>query len=351
MTRNTLHWLIAVVAGLILLLIALEAGDPGDDGNEDRLLLPDLRSTLNDATGLEVVRGGEEPAVKIIREDDRWVVPDRGAYPADFGKLQSLMLALADAEIVEEKTANPELYARLGVDDPEEGSEDGVKLVVTGPDASHSVIIGKRAQGDYRYARVPGQERSYLINQNPDIPASISDWLAADIIDVPSDRVRRATITHVDGEKIVVEKSDREQDNFDVLGVPEGRELSYAAVGNGIAGALGGLELDDVRPKANAERIASAVFETWDGLKVTAEIGSDGDNSWVTFAAEVAPAEEEPAGEESAPVDEVIAEDDPASEAREINDRLARWQYRLPDYKNNLLTRRWESLLKAPEAD
>ena len=39
------------------------------------------------------------------------------------------------------------------------------------------------------------------------------------------------------GETIVIEKSEREQTDFDVSGIPDGRELTYATVGNGIAGA------------------------------------------------------------------------------------------------------------------
>jgi len=41
------------------------------------------------------------------------------------------------------------------------------------------------------------------------------------------------------------------------------------------------------------------------------------------------------------------AETDVQDEAALINDRVSNWQYTIPDYKLNLLKRRFEDLLKA----
>jgi stage V sporulation protein SpoVS len=158
--------------------------------------------------------------------------------------------------------------------------------------------------------------------------------LLPEIVNIGAEKVKTVTITHADGETIVVGKSDREQTDFDVSGLPEGRELSYATVGNDIAGALAGLELQDVRASINGAVAATAVYQTWDGLKITTQIIAEDEDAWVTFAAE-----------------STVEESGASDAATEIRARVSGWQYRLPDYKKNLLTRRWDDILKSTDVD
>ena len=330
MTRRSLQVLAAVVTGLVLLLIVLQSTDDGD-GTTRRLLLPGFDAVANDATEIRILGADDAGTVTIRRAEQRWVVAERAGYPADIGKLRQLIIALAEAEVVEEKTSNPEHYARLGVDSPADGGA-GSLLTVAGPGHSFAVILGNTAQGRYRYVRVADQPVTLLIDRNPEVPSAASDWLQPDILDIGSARIQQVSILHADGESIVLRKQDAEQDNFDVLDVPDGRELSYPAVGNGIAAVLANLQLDDVRPSVDAAPSATATFDTWDGLMITAAVVTDGDTSWIAFAAA--------SGEGESPV---------ADEAAAINARVQNWQYRLPDYKKNLFVRRWDDLLKAAD--
>ena len=58
----------------------------------------------------------------------------------------------------------------LGVDDVLDGGRGAEVTIKYGSDDSISLIIGDQAQGRFRYARVSGQEKSFLIDQDPDIP-------------------------------------------------------------------------------------------------------------------------------------------------------------------------------------
>lgn len=330
MTRKTIHTLTAIVIGLLLLLLVLRGNDIDDKALVGQRLLPDFEAVANDITEVQLLYSAGVESITIRRKNDTWVIPERDDYAADVGKLRQLIVGLSDAEILEEKTANPEKYQNLGVDDPEAGG-DGIKVVVTGLDMSHSVILGDVAQGNYRYARVAGESTSYLINQNPDVPRSSGDWLMRDIVDIDRNQVQRVVISHADGESIVIEKSDQAQTDFAVQDIPEGRELSYATVGNGIAGALGKLALEDVRAHIDAPSTSTVVFNTWDGLRVSAQVVSDDETSWISFSAELA-------GGES---------DDARAQVSAINERVSGWAYQLPDHKKNLLIRRWEDILKA----
>lgn len=192
------------------------------------------------------------------------------------------------------------------------------------------MILGNSARGDSHYARVPGQATSYLVDRNPPIPQSPGDWLKPDILDISASRVKRMSVAHADGETIVIEKTDEAQTDYDVVGIPEGRELTYATLGNAMAGALAGLQLDDVRKRVHAPAETSVTVDTWDGLTVSAEIVTVDEATWMSFAATGADSEN-------------------ADEAAAINERLSGWQYRVADHKKNLMVRRWDDILKAAD--
>ena len=347
MTAKSFRVLLVVVVGLVLVTWGLEIARNGDGGG-GRQLLPGLADDANAASDVTIVMPGERPPVVLQRIDDRWAVTSRNDYPADVAKLRQLVLALSEATIVEEKTADPARYARLGVADPDaEGG--GTRIVIAGEGFTHEVILGDAAQGDYRYARVPGNATSFLIDRDPDVPASAGDWLSAGIIDIGADRIRRVSVSHADGETIVIDKGARELTDFTVLDVPEGRELSYATVANGIAGALAKLTLEDVRARTNAEAATSTEFLTWDGTRIVATVTEDDDGRWFAFDVEAAAPG---TGDESAAEDKDAAQgDEDALDVESLADRLTGWEYRLTDYKAGLLTRRWEELLKDTGSD
>lgn len=344
MTRKTVRVLAAIVVGLVLALLVLERTDDDDAVTDVRPLLPEFKSRANDVMRVVISWPVDEEEITIRRAGDSWVVAARDDYPADVGKLRQLMIALADARIVEEKTSDPEQYEKLGVDDPADGG-DGPRILADGAGFSYEVILGDAARRDFRYARIPDQSTSYLIDRNPDVPESVGDWLLPEVIDISSERVRRVSISHADGDNIVIEKSAEDLTDFAVLGIPAGRELSYATVGNGVAGALSNLELEDVRARDATTTDTRVVYETWDGLEITADVSVADDTTWVAFAVVAVPVE--PAADAAdGGENQDSSRPSAASQAEELNARLSGWQYQLPDYKKNLLIRRWDDILK-----
>ena len=346
MTRKSVQILAAAVVGLLLLLVVVQRGDRFETLPADQLMLPGFASHANDVRRIDIQRPDDEPPITIQLTDGEWSVSARDGYPADFGKLSKLIIALAEATTVEEKTSNPERYAALGVDDPSEGGS-GTRVTLTGDGFSYAVVLGDEARGDFRYARVADDATSYLVNQDLSIPDDVTGWLKPDIIDIALQRVRRVTISHADGERVVVEKEAQDSTNFSVLDVPEGRELSYDTVGNSIGGALSNLELEDVRAAVDGEAVTTVDFDTWQGLSVTVALLSEDDADWLSLSATTSA--------DDADADDPENTNDPEtgrdvlSEADSINDRLSGWQFRIADFKKNTLTRRWEDLLKASQ--
>jgi hypothetical protein len=330
MNRKTVQVLAAIIVGLVLALLVLDSNDDSDIV-AGRPLLPELRTVANTATQVTIQGPDAGEVVTILRNDDGWTVSTRDNYAADVGKLRQLIIALADANIIEEKTSNPEQYEKLGVGDPVGGGK-GSRVTISGPDYTYAVILGSQTQGKFRYARIDGAQTSYLIDKDPTLPLAADDWLSPDILDIGAARVQRVSITHADGEVVVIAKDTQEQTDFVVLDVPHGRELSYATVANGIGGALAGLKLEDVRARVEAAAATIVKFDLWDGFSITAEVVVADDQTWISFAAAVA-------GDEASAAEEVAT----------INGRLGGWQYRIPDYKKNLLVRRWDDILKTAD--
>lgn len=329
MSRRSFQVLAAVAAGLLLLLLLVERGGREADEAIGRVLLPDLEAELENLESVTIEAAGEE-AVIIRRNGDAWVVVSRNDFPADVANLRRTVRALAAARVVEEKTAIAANYGRIGVDDPREGGS-GTLVRLTAGTYEEDVIVGNPAQGDYRYVRIAGAAPSYLVDRDPGLAEAEGGWLATDVLDISMERIERVRIEHADGETIGIARAG-ENDDFKLLDIPEGRELSYPAVADSIARALEQLTLTDVEAGTDAPVTITTTFETRDGLTITARVASMDDRDLVAFGATADGAQ--------APVDEAVA----------INDRVEGWWYELPGHKAGLFTRRWADLLGDEQA-
>jgi hypothetical protein len=386
-----------VVLVLFAGLFALNTTDRSESPAGGGLVFPELKARLNDIHTVTITDADGE--ITLRRETDdgapdgRWTAPDFGGYPVDTGSLRQLLLAIADARKLEQKTSDPERYGRLGVEGPREADGSGVLVSARGDDASVALILGDTAQHEFRYARIPEEAPSWLISENPTLPAERAGWLSPEIVDIDTSKIESAVIRHADGEVIALRKASADDPNFEVENVPEGRELRYPSVANSIAAVVSSLTLEDVRRAAPKDGSAEGVeedaavtaeFRTFDGLELllrayrrsaatpdagteeaNAETGNNGDGDddeqyWIALTATASPP---PAGEEAQPSPEeadgsagpdageapLETPASPVDEAADINDRVSGWTYRIASYKADQLMRRWEDLLNDPE--
>jgi len=343
----------ALVVLLALVIFGQRSSSPATSGSA---LVPDLQSALGDITRVTVVKANGETVATLEKGADNWVVSDKHGYTANAAKLRQALTALAEAHILEEKTANPELYSRLGVEDVTAANAAGVSVALAA--AGHelpTIILGNAEGSKFRYVRRSGEAQSYLIDRNPDVPRTAAQWLDSVIIDVRGDRVREVTVTHDDGEVLHLSKASPELANFEVAGVPAGRELSYPGVANVIGNALRELNLEDVEPAAApAEKPTIVEFRTFDGLVVRVNGVKSSDASWITLEASVDAAQAAASPPPTAPADGAAAAAppaaDPNAEAARINAKVGGWRYKIAGYQYDQMTRRMSELLKAPPA-
>ena len=331
MTAKNLNALAALAAILVIAYLVLDRSENNRPASDT--LIPELKSQLNDVTSLGARNASG--TVTIRRSDDAWVVVEREGYAADMAKLRDLLVSIADAKIIERKTNDPEKYHLIGVNDPSDENSESTELTISGDGFEYGIILGATAQTVYRYARIANAEQSVLIDQDPDVPGDAGDWLADALVDIDAERVQQVIISHADGEEFVIEKPTAETANYDIVDIPDGRELSYPSVANEIGAALAELTLDDVRPKPEGalEPGTTTTIRTFDGLQIVAMTYEHDNAIWISIVADAA--------EE--------AETEIQDEVTRVNTRLAAWQYAIPDHKANLLKRRLEDLLKTVE--
>ena len=360
MNSKTLSILATIAVIAALLAVVGQRLDRGSGRNANSVgtpLVPGLQESLNTIERLTITASANNPVTTLERIDDTWVVKEQDGYPADIAKIREALVDLAEARIAEEKTSNPDFYSRLGVDPIAAENARGIAVTIEAADiVLPALILGDVSGTSYRFARQADASLSVLIDRDPDLPPDPTQWVLPEIIDVRSTRVQRVEITHADGERIVISKLARDESNFSVDDVPEGRELQYPTVANVIGNALRELRLESAaRAEDSApEPRVETEFWTFDGLVVTATGVLYDDEPWLSFSARFEAdqalqfATEDVAGSVA---DEASADDavDVEAEATAINDRLNGWRYRIAAHQYDQMTRRFADLLKAPE--
>ena len=296
---------------------------------------PDLAAHLGDLAWMRLTHGATTTDFNLIA--GRWVVVEKGNYPAAADKVRRLLLGLADLTLVEPKTERPALFARLGLDDPSHGNSTLVALQDRTGKTVARLIIGKTAEDRLGggtgavYVRRPGENRTWLARGSLDLPASIDGWLDRRIVDIADSRVASVTLTGGDGAAVVLQRAAA-GGKFAVADAPADTKFKDDAALAAPAGALADLDLDDVKPSAELpvppSGVATASFTTFDGLTINVRLFAHGKADWIALSA---------SGSGAAGV-----------YAAALNAKLARWIYAIPADRAKLLRTRLADLV-APQ--
>jgi hypothetical protein len=336
-----------VVAAMVLLI-------PGKTAKESAFvkqpLLPGLVSAANDIEYIRLMGAAGETIATMNRRGGKWLLMESSHYPADWTVLRQLLSELAAAEVIEEKTSNPEFYSRLGVEDISGPDAAGVLIVFAEETGLPSLIVGNKAQGrEGQYVRLEGSDQSVLIDRALNVPKDMQQWLDLDIIDIPEDELVEVSITHPDGEQVLLVKTSADDADFELKNIPAGRETQSSWTVNSIGGSMASLRMDSVTPDKDMDWSDAVEIRvlTADGLQVTANLVSAQEKHWISLNAGVY----QPAGSgESAEPDLAVDASGPSERAGRINERVNGWAYEIPQYKSDTMTKRMEDLLQATKS-
>ena len=168
-------------------------------------LFPGLMEKINTVEVISVEHGGKTLTF-LHNADGGWTLMEENGYPADKDRIRNMLLGLAHLEKIEPKTALPEFYTDLQVEDntAEASKSYLVTLLNTEGEQVTSLLVGKRISGiswdgQGYFVRFPNDAQSWLVRGNLDVTGDKFSWVNARVL--PLVKGRTASVTIVDGTK------------------------------------------------------------------------------------------------------------------------------------------------------
>jgi len=241
-------------------------------------LLPDFR--IAEVTEMRLKDAQDE--VTLVNKGDRWVVQERGGYPANFQEVSGLMVKLIELKVTQAETVGAGLFPRVELVEPGKSeAKEGVGTLLEFKDKNGktlaSLILGKKVLKKDplnplpsardgvpagRYIRISGSEDRVVVVSDPlnAAEAKPGRWLAKDFFKV--ERVKTLTVgpEGAPGWKIA---RDVEWGQWKLAG---GGDVNASAAVSAV-NALANISFADVAVKREeSEKPTVAVAETFDNL-------------------------------------------------------------------------------------
>jgi hypothetical protein len=279
---------LALVA-LVLALVVARRDAPTDSLDAGAPLIPGLEEGLNEVDSIRLTGAGDQVLVTLERGESGWRVLERGGHPADFAKVRRFLLDLARSKRIEAKTSQPANFARLGVEDVAAADAKGLRVDLGGLAAPASIIIGTFTglAGEGTFVRDADGQQAWLASGSLIPDRAVANWLARELVDIPSARIREVRIAK-DGGELRAFKSEPGDEHYTLADIPRGRELNSPFAVDALAGVLSGLRLDDVAP---ADTLAppeagaiAARYTTFDGIVVSVTAWQQDNRNLARFA-------------------------------------------------------------------
>jgi hypothetical protein len=257
--------------------------------------------------------------VTLHKKGEDWTVAQRADYPADVSKIRRLLLSLADAKIVETKTADPANFPLIGLEDPAPATATSTQIDFTVKDGVHSLIVGKSA-GEGNFVRRGGENQSFTVTPGVFVETEPKAWIDAKLLDIPVADIQRIEVKTAGGANYSIHrlpappppktpppKSDKQEaptaagtaapkpedaapppaePGFALDGVPAGRKAANAESLAPSSSAFSGLSADDVAQAAAVDfnKPSAAVLSLKDGSVITITGTVIGDKHWIQFS-------------------------------------------------------------------
>ena len=318
-----------------------------------QILFPELANQINDI--VEISIKNDRQALLLKKQGEIWVLESSDNYPALFNKVRAMVINLAELKVEEEKTSDPALYARLGVEDPE--TKDANSLLITLKTGENievtSIIAGKPRQSAGSkpglYVRLPGQAQALLAEGSLDVSGNPPDWFERNLFDIPSGFIKNVTIQYADGNIFEIYKEQKEQLDFQTDS-NAGESSAAKIIMARISRSMEEMRADNVRALNNfsfPEETVTTIATTFDGLIITAKTARLDNKTFAHFTFTVDPSIIQEINVTEEEIDSTTDKfagltadfkQDPVQEARYLTETLSPWVYEIPDFKYEALT-------------
>jgi hypothetical protein len=363
--RSFVYLAIAAVLIAVLAVVSYASHNQWSTGEAaGEKLLPALASQASQLATIEIRKG--DGTVILKRSGGAWSLGNRSGYPVDPAKVRTLLVGLAEADLIEAKTRKPERYAALQLEDPagKDAKSRLVRLLGENGNVIGEVVIGKKrfdmlgTGKNGTYVRRPGDAQTWLADAELEASVAVKDWVKASIftadaakisriaIDIPGEeslRIERKAATPANDEAAAKDgaagktegsaKSGKEAEagKLQFVGFPEAdKKLKDAGAAENVGRAVASIDMEDVR-KLDASSpdagVSTVGIEMANGLVTTMRLRKEGEAHWLSVIA--------------------TGEGEAKKAADEINQRLQGWEFKIPSYKADTILKKRADLLEA----
>ena len=322
---------------------------------EGEAFVPELTKRINSVGAIEVTQGGS--TLTIARDGSAWKVRERSGFPANAEQARTLLVALAQAQLVEPRTSIKEKLGLLELEEPTEKDAKSrrVRILDTSGSVISDVVIGKTrfdAFGSGKggiYVRRSAEAQSWLATGDPKVTAEIKDWIDTKVFTGETAKIVKVKIETPGEGELVIEKTPppeakaedakgppkpptaaAKESKYRLASTPDGKQLKQDAKLDDIVDAFGSINLDDVRkleaPPA-ADKTQVVTLESEGAPTVTFRLRKDGEAQWISLIA--------------------AGEGDAKKMADEINAKAQGWEFKIPNWKAELIGKRPADIFEA----
>jgi len=248
------------------------------------------------------------------------------------------------------KTDKPQYYAQLGVEDVSTQDAESVLVKLSIGNETTGILIGNQAQGRAgQYVRLQDSAASALLDRTLDVSTEQLDWADKRIIDINASEVAEVEIIHPEGERVFVTRISADQTDFDLVGLPPGREIQSSWSVNSFASSLSLLDLESVRSVDSVDWQAAVRMRLlmFSGMEIMADMIEEDGQYLVRLNASHPAAQAFNFGN-----DDIArqAAEDVANRVEEINQRVNGWAYGIAKYKFEGMVKTQDDILKPLES-
>ena len=297
--------LLVILGGAALLYRHEEGGRrPDNAASLGRTLLKDLKAS--DIAAIRIVE--PKATLTLQRKGERWVIAERGDFPADTGRVREFVLKAIGLKIGQSEPLGEKDRARLNLD----ASGTRVEFMNSENKNLGALVVGRKyfkrevenpakAIPDGRFVALPGEAgTAYLVGDAlGQAAASSAEWIDRTAFQV--EKVKTLEVRYPAGDGWRIERSGDNAD-WKLTGAKPGEKLDISRA-NAASYSLQLLELADVAAKDVAEtgldKPVLVDATTLEGLSYAIKIGKlVGENYYVSFTSSGTPKAEDKAARE-----------------------------------------------------
>jgi hypothetical protein len=304
-------------------------------------LLPGLAEQVASIDRVRIERG-EQSAVYVKRGVD-WFEQISG-YPVNAEPVRALLVTLARFKADAPRTSNPENFASLELNWPDE--QNNTRRVTLSslekPDLSFDVLLGRETYSpDHTYARLFDQGQTYRLEGHASTDADATRWMARDAVAVPASGV---ISIHLQGLTLHKQADGTWQpDHLDAAATQRWPDAKLAQAQGTLPELLSTAKFDSVEPADEATQPTARIdYALIDGSSVTAHLTNRDGQWWVRLTTQLPATQHAATQPEEADADPQVTVTPDQQRARS-----GQWVYRLPTWQNDRLTQ----LMQPPQEE